>query len=174
VLTGAIAMGGALVMLVGAGARDDERVARLARQIGLGALTTGLVLAIPASYWFLTTFSEAARGAVQLWLPAGAAGLALAGYAAFWLAGERRVLMAWVGLTGLAGGAVLLAVQRHLVRQALLSPHITAADWKLQPQWDVFAIFAVLLVVAIGLMGYMFVRFLRSTRAHDAHLKRSA
>lgn len=167
VLTGALAMGGALVIVMG---QTDA----LARRIGLIILTAGLVLAVPAGLWYMGTLNETARAAVQLPLLIGAGALAGLGYVAALLARGRRPAFAWLGLTGLTGGAVLLAVQRHLVRQALVSSYITTADWKLQPQWDAFAIFAVLLVGALGLIGYLFVRFISSPVAPKSKLSRSA
>lgn len=70
-------------------------------------------------------------------------------------------LVGWLSLGTIAGSAALLAVQRHPVRQALLRPHLTSADWQVSPQWDVFAIFALLLVGVTALIGFLLVQFLR-------------
>ncbi|MDF2630710.1 MAG: hypothetical protein K0R39_4541 [Symbiobacteriaceae bacterium] len=176
VLCGAVAMAGGLAAVIGHGA-PEAKFGRLARRFGLAWAAAGVILQIPAGLWFYNTLPS--RDGLLLPLVIAAGGLGLVGLLAFLLAGvkERRPSMAWMGLFGLTLGAVALAVQRHLVRQAALSPNITAADWKLSPQWDVFGIFAVLLVLTIGLIGYLFVRFLRAPaqaerKRTDAHQMR--
>lgn len=173
VLTGALAMGGGLTGLVGHLA-DDKRFGIFARRFGLIALTAGIVLAVPAGLWYMSTLPS--TEAVRMALVGAACGLAAVGLLAYAVAGvkEPKPLLAWAGLTCLALAGVVLAVQRHLVRQAALAPNITAADWKLQPQWDVFAIFALLLVGTLGLIGYLFVRFLRASHAQERRLGHTA
>lgn len=165
VFFGATAMAGALVMLFGHLAKEDG-LSNLARKCGMTWLTISLVVQVPVSIWYLSTFADAARAAVTMLFPVAAA--ALAGVAlvlAFMgLKGAKRPLNAWLTLGAMVLSTALLAVQRHLVRQALLSPKIDlAADWKLSPQWDVFTIFALLLVFTLGLIGYMVLRFMRSS-----------
>lgn len=176
VLLGATAMAGALVGLLGHLTTDDERFSRFARRYGLYWLTGSLLLGGPASLWFLSTFGPEAVDAViapVLWLVVL---LALAAFSLL-LGAERRgrwPLLGWLGMGALVLGGAVLALQRHLVRQALLAPHITDADWAVSPQWDVFAIFGLLLVAALGVIGYMLVRFLRAGQAHRTGRIKSA
>ncbi|MFZ5826033.1 MAG: hypothetical protein ACOY94_17190 [Bacillota bacterium] len=177
VLLGATAMAGGLMALFGHLSRERE-FSLLARTCGTTWMGASLILQAPVSFWYLSTFSEAARGAVALWM-VGAAGvlgvlalvLALAGRT-----GEARPALGWAALGSLVGASAFLAVQRHVVRQAVLSPLIdVGADWKLQPQWDVFVLFALLLVATIGLLGYMVYRYLKALAAHETDkLSRSA
>lgn len=173
VLCGALAMAGGLAAVIGHGALD-AKFGRFARRFGLAWVVVGVVLEVPASLWHMNTLPSRAGLVLPLVIAAG--GLGLVGLLAFVLAGvkDRRPSMAWTGLAGLTLGAVVLAVQRHLVRQATLSPNITTADWKLQPQWDVFGIFAVLLVCTLGLIGYLFVRFLRAPAVAERRLGHTA
>jgi hypothetical protein len=161
VLTGALALSGGLVALWGHLARDAA-YGRFARRQGLGWMTLALIAGGPVGVWYLTTIPAAGRAAVAGWLLTLAGLTLLLGFGLFLLAErrERRPMLAWAGMGALVAGSVLLAVQRHLVRQALLAPHVTNADWRIQPQWDVFLIFAVMLVSALSLIGYLVYRFL--------------
>lgn len=170
VLLGATAMAGGLMQLFGHLSRE-RGVSLLARHCGAVWMGLSLALQAPVSLWYLSTFSETAREAVLLWLPGGAGGPAVVGFVLLLVTrtGEAEPTMGWLSIGSLLLSAALLAVQRHLVRQALLAPHIdVAADWKLQPQWDVFAIFAVLLLITIGLIGYLVIRYRKALRAYEA------
>ncbi|MFZ5816263.1 MAG: hypothetical protein ACOY93_13355 [Bacillota bacterium] len=169
VLFGATAMAGGLMALFGH--LSEERPFSLhARTCGTAWVGLSLLAQAPVSLWYLSTFSETARGAVALWIPAAAESLAAVGLLLLWVSrtGAARPVMGWSAMGALVASAALLAVQRHLVRQALLSPHIdVATDWKLQPQWDVFTLFALLLVATIGLLAYLVVRYLRALKAQE-------
>lgn len=176
VLLGATAMAGALVALLGHLAADDNRFSQFARWHGLWWLTGSLLLGGPASLWFYATFSAEAADAVVTPLVLAAGVLALLSFSLL-LAAERRgrwPLMGWLSMGALVLGGVALAVQRHLVRQALLEPQITAADWAVSPQWDVFLLFALFLVAALGTVTYMLVRFLRAGRGQVGQRQRPA
>lgn len=165
VLTGALTIAGSVVALIGHLDADD-RFHLYVRRLGLAVVTVGLALSMVVGLAFLNSLSEAARAAVSTPLLLGVGAVAAIGWLSVLMAEfkQRSPLLAGLGLAGLSVGAILLAVQRHLVRQALLAPNInTAADWKLQPQWDVFAIFAVLLVGTLGLIGYLTIRFFKET-----------
>ncbi len=170
VFFGATSMAGALVMLFGHLSKEDG-FSRLARNCGLTWMTISLVVQAPASLWYLSTFNETARAAVNMPISIAAGALGAVGLVIAFLGwkGAARPLYGWAGLGSLVLSTGLLAVQRHLVRQAILAPHINAAtDWKLSPQWDVFVVFALLLVTAIGLMGYLALRFMKSAAANQA------
>ena len=172
VLTGALVMTGGLVTLLGH-LSVDELFGRFARRFGLTWLVGALVLAIPVGLWYMSTLTMAVNQPMLLIMGA----LAALGFVAFVLAGvqQRSPLLAWLGMTGLAGAASCLASLRHLVRQALMEPYLSlASDWKLQPQWDVFVIFAVMLVAALGVVSFMLIRFLQEGRDAEARLSRSA
>ncbi len=162
VFLGAVIMAGGTMVLIGHRA-EVPAFGLSARRLGQFWASMGFILEVPASWWYLGTLSPEAAGAVPIWLPWTAVAVAFLGtaglYVGDWLA--PRPALAWVGFGGLAGAALMLAVQRHLVRQAVLAPHITAQDWKVSPQWDVFAIFAVMLLAAVGLIGYLLLRFRR-------------
>lgn len=157
---GTTAMAGALAILLGH-LTQDKGLSRLARQVGLKWLSLSVALEVVITPWFLNSLSQTARSGLiplLLWVVGG---LAILSYVIFLLA-ERtghNPLLACLGMGSLTLGGVGLAVQRHLVRQTVLGQFLVPDDWKLNPQWDVFAIFAVMLVVAIGLIGYLTYRF---------------
>lgn len=167
VLLGATAMAGGVIYLLG---QYMERGFSLyTRRAGLHWLGASLLLQVPVSFWYLSTLSS--EGALSLWLPATAGALAVVAFvvALAGHGGEPVPAFGWGTLLALSLSTALLAVQRHLVRQALLSPHLNAAtDWKLQPQWDLFLLFALLLVGTISLLGYLTARYLRATRARES------
>lgn len=166
VLLGAMAMGGGLTALLGH-LSGDHAFGLTARRLGAATLWLSLLLQAPVSLWYLGTIAPAGRAAVQLWIPALAAVLGL-GAGVLLLAGRLgspRPLAGWLGMGALIGATALLAVQRHLVRQALMQPHLTAADWQVAPQWSVLVIFAVLLLMTIGLITFLVYRFLMESRA---------
>jgi len=177
VVLGATAMGGGIASLLGHLAAD-EKYSRLARRVGLAWLAVSLAAQLPVSLWYQSTLLAPGADAVRAWLvwPAAAVGaLALVAAMAAEIRGARSPLAGWATVGLLGAGTALLAVQRHLVRQAMVDPHLTAADWKLQPQWDVFAIFAVLLVGTLSLIAYMLVRYARSLASQQAkHPSRKA
>lgn len=176
VVTGAIVMAGGLTGLLGHLTAHDLGFGRFARRAALVWMGLGLLLGAPAGFVYLAALSASAQSGLVPALYWAAGALGLVGFAAL-LAGERarRSLPAgWLGLGAPAAGAVLLAVQRHLVRQAVLAPNITAADWKLQPQWDVFVLFALLLVGSLGLIGYLVRRWLLSARAVERQYSHTA
>ncbi|MBC7340644.1 MAG: cytochrome ubiquinol oxidase subunit I [Firmicutes bacterium] len=72
----------------------------------------------------------------------------------------------WLGTAALVLSLGTGSVARLLVRQAYLAPHLQAAAWQVQPQWDVFGVFALVLVLGIAFVVYLLTR-LRSadTRA---------
>jgi hypothetical protein len=176
VVLGALAMTGGLTTLLGHLAADDAGYSRFARTSGLTLLTVAAVAEVPVALWYQSTLPAEGAAAVQPWILIAAGAAAVLGYVVLLMGGtkQRRPLLAWLGMAGLTVTGVFLAVQRHLVRQAIMAPNLTAADWKLQPQWDVFAIFAVLLVGTLGLIAYLVVRFFREAREQENKLARSA
>jgi hypothetical protein len=176
VALGALAMAGGLTALLGHLAADDAAYSRFARTTGLVLLTAAAVAEVPVALWYRSTLPAEGAAAVQTWILVAAGGTAVLGYALFLSGGARgrKPLLAWLGMACLTATAIFLAVQRHLVRQAIMSPQITAADWKLAPQWDVFAIFAVLLVGTLGLIAFLVARFLKESRQQESKLARSA
>lgn len=176
VVLGALAMTGGLTTLLGHLAADDAGYSRFARTSGLTLLTVAAVAEVPVALWYQSTLPAEGAAAVQPWILIAAGAAAVLGYVVLLMGGtkQRRPVLAWLGMAGLTVTGVFLAVQRHLVRQAIMAPNLTAADWKLQPQWDVFAIFAVLLVGTLGLIAYLVVRFFREAREQENKLARSA
>lgn len=172
VVTGALTMAGGLSLLL-ANLSTDADFRSFGQRFGSAWLTVSAILAVGAGYWYMSTLTVAPNI-----LLLGAIGfLGALGYIFLVTAGRSQSprLIAWLGMGGLTLSAVAQGVQRHLVRQSLLAPYITpAADWKLQPQRDVFAIFAVLLVGTIGLLGYLVLRYNREIRAEESKLARSA
>lgn len=159
VLLGAITLTGGLTGLIGHLAKEPE-ISLAGRRTGFWLISVSVVLQAPVSFWYYTTFTETARAATQP-LIMGAAMVFGAATLLLLLRREPSPLVGWLTIGAIAGSGILLAIQRHLVRQALLQPHLTPADWQVSPQWDVFAIFALLLVGALGLVGFLLWRFLR-------------
>jgi hypothetical protein len=173
VATGAVAMTGALVALLGHIEAHDEAFGRFARRTGLTWLGVGLLLGAPAAAWYLFQMPIATAASVRGWLLYTPVALSALSFILLALAdSERNLLMGWAGMGSLTLAAALLAIQRHLVRQGLLQPYINAAaDWKLQSQWDAFTLFALVLVGSLALIGYMVVRFRRAAQASHTPAK---
>ena len=167
-----VIIGASYVLTVGhVTARVSPQAAGGIRRFALKWLVGASLAQGAISAWYWTLLPAAAR---QDGLLTIGTAVALAGGAvmlAGWLQADRAergveptgspsaVRWAAVGMLGTVAMASGLAVARHAVRMASLTPYLQPEAWKLNPQWPQFILFVALLLCGLAFVGYLLWRY---------------
>lgn len=167
ILLGAVALAAALVVLLGH-LSADETYGRRVRRYGLIWLVPAVLAQFAVGQWYLSHLDETARAALggaglQILVPVAAAlGLVALGLSLLAERFARRPSLVISAATALVLAVAVLAVLRHMARQAMLSPYLPADAWRVQPQTVIFVVFVVTLLVTVSVIAAMVVRFFRA------------
>ena len=160
-VVGSLAMAGLGVALLSRLWRKEApELAAWAHRYGLRWFQAGTGTEFLVGIWFLLSLPPNVRGQF-LGTSALATGLLVAAVvlAILALVVARHSLTA--SSTAIIATICLMAVMRHLVRNAYLQPYFDPQRLPVQGQWGVFALFAVLLVAGIGTVAWMLYAFFR-------------
>jgi hypothetical protein len=149
-MTGALAVGGLFVALVGTLGKSERAVG-----LGMAWLARGTMANALIGIWFLISLPQP----IMLRFLGGHAVatlvllLAVAGALGIIYAGVKRLVWPAVGLA--VGTVALMAVARHLVRRFFLEPYFTPADLPVSGQWSSLALFGFALAVGLPIIWWM-------------------
>lgn len=158
-MTAALAVGGAMVGVVGKWKRNDDFV-----RIGFKWLSYATIVNIGFGLWFLIAQPQKIMLAFMGgdWLATGALGAAVIGSGLILHAAARRnvkLAVAWTVLTVLA-----MAVTRHMLRKLMLAPYFKVQDLEVTGQISPMIMFIAVLIFGWLIIIWMARLFLKSRK----------
>jgi hypothetical protein len=157
-LLASAAIGGLGLAMLSSRWKDQPEMAGFAREVGVKWFLAATGLQFLGGFWFLLSLPPWIRdrflGNDALSTSVLAAAILLAVVAMGVVRRSLPVGAAAIGLT-----VTLMAVVRHLVREAYLAPHFDPYAQPVRGQWVVFTLFALLLVAGIATVLWMLRQF---------------